>query len=84
MHADCIRVPLMTSLRNGGGDGGGGADGGGGDRRCEGGGVGGRDTVDAASLTVLADIAVASECNHADCGGQAEGGYRAASSAAAG
>jgi hypothetical protein len=74
----------MTSLRNGGGDGGGGADGGGGDRRCEGGGVGGRDTVDAASLTVLADIAVASECNHADCGGQAEGGYRAASSAAVG
>jgi len=46
----------MTSLRNGGGDGGGGADGGGDDRRCEGGGVGGRDTVDAASVTVLADI----------------------------
>ena len=41
MHADCIRVPLMTSLRNGGGDGGGGADGGGSDRGCEGGGVGG-------------------------------------------
>jgi len=46
MHADCIRVPLMTSLRNGGGDGGGGADGGGGDRYrgCEGGGAGGRDS----------------------------------------
>jgi hypothetical protein len=56
MHADCIRVPLMTSLRNEGGDGGGGADGGGDDRRCEGGGVGGRDTVDAATVTVLADI----------------------------
>ena len=44
MHADCIRVPLMTSLRDGGGDGGGGADGGGGDRGCEGGGLGGRDS----------------------------------------
>ena len=59
MHADCIRVPLMTSLRDGGGDGGGGADGGGGDRGCEGGGVEAvwvAETADAATVTVLADI----------------------------
>ena len=42
----------MTSWR----DGGGGKDGGGGDRGCKGGGVGGRGTADAASVTVLADI----------------------------
>ncbi len=55
MHADCIRVPLMTSLRNGGGDGGGGADGGGGDR-YRGEAVLVAETADAATVTVLADI----------------------------